>query len=234
MGLKLAIMQPYFIPYIGYFQLIQAVDVFILYDDVNFINRGWVNRNQILVNGQKFYLTVPLKDASQNKLINEIPISTDASWQIKMLRTVELAYKKAPFFSEVFPLFEQIIAQKYSSIAELNRHSISTFCRFLNIDTQIYQSSSRYKRNFLKGQARILDMCQKEQARQYINPISGMELYDANYFAKEGIQINFIQSNPISYTQFRKPFVPSLSILDVLMFNNKRTIKKHLDNFNLV
>ena len=143
--MKVAIMQPYFLPYIGYFQLINAVDKFVIYDDVNFINRGWINRNNILINSKKSYINVPLKEASQNKLINEIFISTDINWQRKMIRTIELAYKKAPFFLEVFSAFKKILESKNETISQLNANLIIAVCQYLSIDTLIQLSSSIYE-----------------------------------------------------------------------------------------
>ena len=232
--MKVAIMQPYFLPYIGYFQLINAVDKFVIYDDVNFINRGWINRNNVLINGKKSYINVPLKEASQNKLINEIFISTDINWQRKMIRTIELAYKKAPFFLEVFSEFKKILESKNETISQLNANLIIAVCQYLSIDTSIQLSSSIYENKNLNGQERILDICLKEGAKQYINPIGGVDLYDSNYFDKAGVKINFIKSNTITYTQHSDEFTPWLSILDVLMFNSKEKVSLFLNNYSLI
>jgi hypothetical protein len=232
--MKVAIMQPYFFPYIGYFQLINAVDKFIIYDDVNYINRGWINRNKVLINGKESFITVPLKEASQNKLINEVLISTDVKWQVKMIRTVEQAYKKAPFFPEVFTIFKNIMESESSTIAELNYRSIIALCNYLSINTHIQISSSIYINKELSGQERILDICKQEGAAHYINPIGGMELYDINYFNNKGININFIQSNPISYQQYGNEFVQWLSIIDVLMFNGSDKVNTYLNNYCLI
>ena len=232
--MKVAIMQPYFLPYIGYFQLINAVDKFVIYDDVNFINRGWINRNNVLINGKKSYINVPLKEASQNKLINEIFISTDINWQRKMIRTIELAYKKAPFFLEVFSAFKKILESKNETISQLNANLIIAVCQYLCIDTSIQLSSSIYENKNLNGQERILDICLKEGAKQYINPIGGVDLYDSNYFDKAGVKINFIKSNHIAYTQHSDEFTPWLSILDVLMFNSKEKVSLFLNNYSLI
>ncbi len=227
-------MQPYFLPYIGYFQLINAVDKFIIYDEVNYINRGWINRNQILINGKESYITVPLKKASQNKLINELFISKDIQWQKKIMRTVEQAYKKAPFFSDVYLFLKDIVETDNTTIAELNFRSIAALCKYLSIDTIIQPSSSIYENKNLRGQNRILDICLKEGADTYINPIGGIELYDPNYFKNAGVEINFIKSNPITYNQLGKEFIPWLSILDVLMFNDRAKVKTYLNNYCLV
>ena len=104
--MKIAIMQPYFFPYLGYWQLMNIVDKFVIYDDVNYIKRGWINRNRILVEGKPFYIHVPVMKASQNKIINEMEVFVDSSLRKKELKTIELAYKKAPFFDSVYPLIK--------------------------------------------------------------------------------------------------------------------------------
>jgi hypothetical protein len=232
--MKVAIMQPYFLPYIGYFQLINAVDKFVIYDDVNYINRGWVNRNQVLINGKPSMITVPLKEASQNKLIKEIEVSTDEKWKVKMLRTIELSYKKAPFFSEVFLLVQTILNSDYQTIAQLNLTSIKLVCKYLAIDTTLEVSSKKYDNKDLSGQQRILDICSKEGAKHYINPIGGIELYESAYFNESNITINFLKSNPVIYNQLGNEFVPWLSILDVMMYNGREKTNSLLNNFSLV
>ena len=232
--MKLAIMQPYIFPYIGYFQLIKAVDKFLLYDDVNFINRGWINRNRILVNGTDSMFTIPLKDASQNKLINEIDVNWDNNWKSKFLKTIEQSYKKAPFYTEALPIIEKTIeidGEKFSHIIEQN---LKLICEYLNINTEIISSSSVYQNTDKKAQERILDICLQEKASHYINPIGGLELYDKDVFAKENMTMNFIKSKSIEYKQLKNEFVPWLSIIDVLMFNSKEEINKFLDNYELV
>lgn len=227
-------MQPYIFPYIGYFQLIKAVDKFILYDDVNFINRGWINRNRILVNGKDSMFTIPLKDASQNKLINEIDVNWDNNWKSKFLKTIEQSYKKAPFYAEVHPIIEKTIEAdggQFSSIVELNLRLI---CDYLEIKTEIISSSLIYQNTNKKAQERILDICLQEKADHYINPIGGLDLYYKEAFAKENMQMNFIKSLSFEYKQFKNEFVPWLSIIDVLMFNSKEEINKFLDNYELV
>lgn len=221
-------MQPYFIPYIGYFQLINAVDKFVFYDDVNYINRGWVNRNQVLINGKSSMITIPLKEASQNKLIKDIEVSSDEKWKCRMLRTIELSYKKAPFFPEVFSIFEKILNSDYSTISQLNFELIKFICQYLEIHTNIKLKSSNYNNQNLRGQERILDICKIENADHYINPIGGIELYNVDLFYENKIKLNFVQSSFISYPQFDNVFVPNLSIIDLLMFCEPVYIKTKL------
>lgn len=232
--MKLAIMQPYIFPYIGYFQLLQEVDKFVIYDDVNFINRGWINRNNVLVNSQAALFTIPLHKASQNKLIHEVGLGQDPKWRKKMLKMFTLAYKKAPHFQEVFPILETVIEGEYPNIAVLASASIKAVANYLEINTTIENSSTIYQNNELKGQYRILDICLKEGAQTYINPIGGMELYDNNYFEEHTIDLRFIQTQSYTYKQLNKAFVPHLSMIDVLMFNTKEEISALLNQFELI
>lgn len=232
--MKLAIMQPYIFPYIGYFQLIKAVDKFVLYDDVNFINRGWINRNRILVNGKDSMFTIPLKDASQNKLINEIDVNWDKNWKSKFLKTIEQSYKKAPFYSEVLLIIEKSIEADGGQFSKVVEQNLRLICEYLAIKTEIISSSSIYQNTDKKAQERILDICSQENANHYINPIGGLELYDKEVFTKENMVMNFMKSKSVEYTQFKNDFVPWLSIIDVLMFNSKAEINKFLDNYELV
>ena len=232
--MKLAIMQPYFMPYLGYWQLISAVDKFILLDDANFIKKGWINRNNILVNGQSKLFTIPLIEASQNKRIKEISISNDAKWAVNFLKTIEYGYKKAPFFNQVFPLIQECVSCGDKNLSDFTYFSIKTVCSYLNIETQIIPSSSVYNNLELKASARILDICVKEKADDYINPIGGTELYDKSTFLEKGINLHFLKTSEIKYSQFNQEFVPWLSIIDVMMFCSDDEIKSSLAKFSLL
>jgi hypothetical protein len=232
--MKLAIMQPYFMPYIGYFQLLQAVDKFVLYDDVNFINRGWINRNNILVGGKAHMFTIPLENASQNKMIYEVGLSSDQSWRKKLLKTIAQSYQKAPYYPDIYPLLEGIFQSQTQTISDLCFQGLTTFCEYLQINTELVQTSRSYQNADLKGAERILSICKMEVAHQYINPIGGMELYDRNLFRQEGIDLKFIKSKPHTYPQFKNAFVPWLSILDVVMFNSVEDTRNLLKDFELV
>ncbi len=227
-------MQPYFFPYIGYFQLINFVDRFVVYDDVSFINRGWVNRNHFLLNCKSFRFTVPLIEASQNKLINEICVLKDEKWKIKMLKTFELAYKKAPNYSAIYLLFDKILSSKYDTISQLNFLSIKEICEYLELNTILELSSLIGNKNNLRGQHRILDICKNMNAVHYINPIGGEKLYDKTFFNESGVSIKFLKTSDIIYHQFGGAFVSNLSIIDVLMFNDKEEINGLLKSFTLV
>ncbi len=233
--MTLAIMQPYFLPYIGYVQLLNAVDTFVLYDDVAFINRGWINRNKLLVNGKEFMFTVPLKDASQNKRIRDIGFGDDLKWRGKLLQTIRQSYRKAPQFDAVWPMTEVMIQYDAPNIADYIRYSLEQIAAYLNITTRIVASSTIYNNEQLRAQERILDICRQEKATRYINPIGGQELYDKPTFAEANMELFFIKAKPIVYPQFPgQPFVPWLSILDVLMFNDPAQVHTLLADYELV
>lgn len=226
-------MQPYLFPYIGYFQLINSVDKFVLLDDVNFINKGWINRNKILINGKATWLTFPLENASQNKLIKDIRVVADFKWQSKILKTVEQAYKKAPSFQDVFPIISQIITSEQKLISDIIYSSLLQFSEYLNIDTYLVASSIIYNNRHLKAQDKIIDICQQELAGQFINPAGGKSLYDKEAFKQRQISLKFIKPAISDYRQQTSGFVPGLSMIDVLMFNNKEQVRQMLQHYTL-
>lgn len=232
--MKLAIMQPYFFPYIGYFQLINLVDKFVIYDDVNYINKGWINRNRILINQEPSLFTVPLKKISQNKNINELELQDFELWKSKFFKKLEMSYKKAPYFDMAYDVVNKSLNRNYKFINELNLNIILSICEYLQINTQFVSTSVDYQNSNLKAQERIIDICKQEKASNYFNPIGGVELYSAELFRKNGINLSFIKSNEIVYNQFGSKFTPFLSIIDNLMFNDIYTIKKQLLSYELL
>lgn len=231
--MKLGIMQPYFFPYIGYWQLINAVDKYVVYDDVNYIKGGWINRNNILLNGGKHLITIPLEKASPFKLINEISVTGNEVLKNKLIKTIKSAYIKAPFYEQVMPQIETLIFEN-SSISELNFNIILTIQKYLDIQTEIFLSSQIKKNNELKGQDKVIDIVHIMGAEEYINAMGGQELYSKDNFAKEKIKLSFLKPNEIIYKQFKNIFVPNLSIIDVMMFNSPEQIKDMLDDYTLV
>lgn len=232
--MKIGIMQPYFLPYIGYWQLLNAVDKYVIYDDVNYIKGGWINRNRILINKEAKYFNVKLNGASKNKLINEVEVSLDEVYQKKLLKTVEENYKKAPFFTEVFPLIQRIVENKETNLAKYLEYSIREICSYLDIKTELLISSNLEKNNFLKGKDKVIEICKKLGGSEYYNAIGGQELYSFEEFKSNGIELKFLKTEEINYQQFSNEFVPYLSILDVMMFNSKEKIKEFLNNYSLV
>ena len=231
--MKIAIMQPYFFPYIGYFQLINAVDKFVFYDDVNFIKHGWINRNNILVNNQKHLFSLPIKKISSFKKINETKINENIfnKEKVKLLKTIDQSYKKAPNFYEIKSIITSVFNIESNYISEFAKKSIVEILKFLEIETKIVLSSSIYKNDKLSATDRLIDVCKKEKAETYINPIGGKELYSKMNFKKQGIKLCFLKSYDTIYKQYDKPFISGLSIIDVLMFNSKEDVKNLLLKF---
>lgn len=232
--MKVGIMQPYFIPYIGYWQLLNAVDKYVIYDDVNYINRGWINRNKILLNGEGKMITLPLKEASQNKLIKEIELVNDKKERMKILKTISQSYQKAPFYDLVYPLIEEIVNFEEANLGKFLENSIRKVVEYLGINTTILISSKIEKDNTLKGKDKILDICKRLGATKYYNAIGGQELYSYEEFKQNEIELKFLKTEFINYNQFKNEFIENLSILDVMMFNSKYEIKKYLERYELL
>ncbi|WP_259295009.1 WbqC family protein [Paraburkholderia sp. DHOC27] len=221
-------MQPYFLPYLGYFQLMAKVDAFVLYDDVAFINRGWINRNRINIQGSAHMLTVPLARASQNRLICDIDISDDTTWRNRTLKSIQQAYSRSSQFSRVFPLVESIIRYPADNLAVYLSHSLIALRDHLGLKTEIIPTSRRYGNATLKGQDRIIDICRIEGADDYINAIGGVELYDRAAFDAHGTKLSFLTPTLRPHSEESSAFLPGLSIIDVLMHNDPLAVTDQL------
>lgn len=232
--MSIAIMQPYVFPYIGYFQLVNAVRKFIFLDDVMFIKGGWINRNNILVNRQVYQFTIPLEKVSQNVPINETRLYNQGQWKTKLLRTIEQAYCRAPMFEPVFTLIKSVFESQSEFISDLAHNSVIHTSRYLEIDVDFINSSAIYNNYDLKAEARIIDICLREHAKIYINPIGGRSLYNSNNFEQHGIDLQFLNPRHLKYSQFGSAFYPSLSIIDVLMFNTKEKCCEYLEHYELI
>ena len=233
--MSIAIMQPYFFPYIGYFQLINAVDEFVFYDDVNFMKKSYINRNSILLNQKAFQFTVPLKEASQNKIIKDIEVFTNQKWIHDFLKTFEHAYKSAPFYQEVLQIVKTIFNSDYKNIAELSVITVTEVCKYLKIDSKFSISSQDYsKTKKLPKTERLIAIAKQSDKQTYVNGIGGRSLYSKKDFKAQNIDLVFLKTQDIKYEQFGNEFVPFLSILDVLMFNYKASVKDLLDKYTLV
>jgi len=234
--MKLALMQPYFFPYIGYFQLIHAVDTFIVYDTVAYIKNGWIKRNRYLLNDTVKYFSLSIKGASSHKLIIDTTIADDEALHSKekISKTIKMAYSKAPYFDQVFPLLDSLIRDQEQNIANYNTHILCELCAHLDINTKILQGSKVLPESELTGQDRVIEICKIFNAEHYVNPIGGVGLYESTSFNEHGIRLSFLQtSDKINYLQWGDPFTPNLSIIDVLMFNSKNEISSFLKDYRL-
>lgn len=232
--MKIGIMQPYFFPYLGYWQLMNVVDKYVIYDDVNYIKGGWINRNRILSNGKPIYFNLGLIGASPNKLINDININMDNRMINKNLKTIIGCYSKAPYFNDVFPLIKKIMEHRDINLANYLKFSIEIIAHYLNIDTKIICSSTIEKDNHKKGQDKVIDICKKLNADSYYNSFGGKELYSFDDFKQNNIQLIFLKANLPEYKQYKNEFIPGLSIIDILMFNDQKTCINMLNDYQVV
>lgn len=226
--MKLAIMQPYFLPYIGYYQLIAAVDTFIVYDNIKYTKKGWINRNRMLLNGADVVFSLPLKKGSDALNVAERELATDFD-PIKLLNQIRGAYARAPYFAQTFLLFERILRFDERNLFRYIHHSIVQMCEHLDITTDIRISSRIAIDHRLKRQDKVIALCRAVGADTYINSIGGMELYERDVFHAQGIELKFLKTKPFEYPQFGALFVPWLSIMDMLMFNALDTVQEHLN-----
>ena len=251
--MKLGIMQPYFFPYIGYYQTIKAVDKFLLYGNVSYIKQGWVNRNRIaLKDAGEMKIIVPVKNGNSNHLISEIYVNNSTNWIRRMLKCIWHNYSKAAYFNEIYSLIENILCVKHAFLNDLNCHSIIEIARYLDIQTEIVFDNSNYlqleellsskysgqhdDRNCLDiKHARIIEICKNENNNYYLNAIGGLNLYNPTVFKHHGVELHFIKMDEdIRYAHFSTDFIPGLSIIDVLMHNGKEKTKQLLERYSIL
>jgi len=233
--MKLAIMQPYFMPYIGYFQLINSVDKFVIYDNIQYTKKGWINRNRILANGKDQLITLPIKKDSD--YLNIVERELSESWgkdKSKILNVIKSSYSKAPYFQETFELISKCLNNPEINLFRFIYDSIILINDYLEIKTPIVISSTIDVNHALKSQDKVLSLCKEQNADIYINSIGGVELYDKEIFKQNNIELNFIKSNPIKYKQLNNEFVSWLSIIDIMMFNSKEQVKEYLNSYTLI
>jgi len=227
--MKVAIMQPYFFPYIGYFQLMASVDLFIMYDNIKYTKKGWINRNRMLQNGKDIMFSLPLKSDSDFLDVRDRELVADFNRE-KWLNQIGGAYRRAPYFAQTFPLIEQVVRHEERNLFKFIRHSIVRTCEHLGIATEIRVSSDIPIDHDLKNQDKVLALCKAVGASTYVNAIGGMELYSRDEFWARGVELKFIKSKPFEYAQFDNEFVPWLSIIDVMMFNPKQQIIEYISS----
>lgn len=222
--MRLAVMQPYFLPYLGYFQLLAAVDRFVVYDNIKYTKKGWINRNRLLQNGADAFFSLPLKGASDSLDVRERVLAADFD-RAALLRQFEGAYRKAPQFAATFPLLETVVRCEESNLFKYLNRSIAAVAAHLGIATPIRISSDVPIDHALRAQDKVLAFCSALGAKTYVNPIGGTELYEREAFAAKGVELKFLKTRPLEYPQFGAPHVPWLSIVDVLMFNPLDAVK---------
>jgi WbqC-like protein family len=232
--MTLAVMQPYLFPYIGYFQLIGAVDRFVIYDDVSYIKGGWINRNRWLVGGTPDHFTFPVRDASSFRRIADMRLTEGGGWPPKLLKTFRQEYGRAPYFAAAFALLEEVVTLDESGVSRRAVASLRAVMGYLGMTTPLVETSACYGNADLRGVDRVIDICRREGATRYVNSIGGQKLYDVATFATAGIELQFLRSRPVEYRQFHEPFVPWLSVLDVIAFNPPDSVRTFLREYELV
>jgi hypothetical protein len=233
--MKAAIMQPYFLPYLGYFQLIAAVDCFVIYDTIQYTKKGWINRNKMLRNGEAVPFTLPIQKASDYLDVRDRQLAE--SFDPANLRAqIAGAYRKAPEFARTFPMIEGLLHYRGANLFDVIHNALLRCCDHLGIETPIRVSSEvEGGAPVLRGVDRVIDICHRTGASTYVNPPGGRALYSGEQFRAHGLGLKFLQPNLPIYPQFGSNFVPSLSILDVMMFNTPQTIRcKMLEAAELV
>jgi len=233
--MKLAIMQPYFFPYIGYFQLMNAVDEMVIYDNVEYTKGGWINRNRILLNGKDVFITIPLKNGSDYLTIKERYLADNWNKEkTKLLNKITEAYRQAPFFKNTIEIVADCLNYPSMNLFEFIFNSVEKIKFVLGIETPLIISSSIKIIKELKSELKVISICKSRRADVYINPIGGLELYKKDNFKRESIDLFFLSTTNIKYKQFDFEFVKYLSIIDVMMFNSLADIKSYLDyNYSL-
>ncbi len=231
--MKIGIVQPYFLPYIGYFALINAVDKFVYFDDVQYIRRGWVNRNRIKMENTWQYIILPVKRSPLSAKINEVYVVNDKRSIKKLKKSIDHNYQKAVYYNIIKKLiFPYILPSE--KISNLNINLTNKICTYLEIKTKKYISSEIPKDNSLKRENKIIEICNKLGCKHYINPVGGVDLYSKKKFQEFQIKLNFLKINKITYSQGKYDFIPNLSIIDVLMWNSKNEVQKMLYNYELI
>lgn len=233
--MRIGIMQPYFLPYIGYFQLINAVDQFVVYDNIKYTKKGWINRNRVLMNGKDEFITLPLKkDSDYLNVVERYLAESFEKEASKTLRRLSQSYQKAPYFDQTFSLINRIYNYPDKNLFGFILYALKEICAYLEIQTEIVKSSTIPVDHDLKGEIKVLEICKALGATSYMNPIGGLELYSKDTFAIHGIDLMFLQADKIVYSQFNNDFLSSLSILDVLMFNTPEVTKRYLTQYSII
>lgn len=231
---RIAIMQPYLFPYIGYFQLIHASDLFVFYDDVQYIKRGWINRNRILCKDQELFFTIPVSRYSYKKSIKDVSPIINEKWIDTFYKQLVYNYKKSVCFYDVIDYVMSIFNKKYSNISDIAIDSVVAVCSYLGIDFLYSKSSICLPQSVDIGRDdRLIEIIKKMNYKNYINTYGGKELYSKEYFLKNGIVLQFIKSNTPVYKQYENIFVENLSIIDVLMFNKKDDVLNFLSLYDI-
>lgn len=235
--MTLAIMQPYFLPYLGYYALIKATDKFIILDEVQYINKGWIARNRILKPGGGWqYILIPVEKHPQITLIKDIKISNSANWQKRIINQLEHYKKTAPYYKQVIALLESAFSLNLESITLQNVHLLSETCKYIGIQFQheIFSEMDLIIERVNEPDEWSLNIAKANKASCYINPQGGTAFYNNSKFTKNGIELKFLKIHLSEYNQYRNIFEPGLSIIDLMMFNSPEVICEMLNQYEFI
>ena len=241
-------MQAYFLPYIGYYQLINSVDVFVIYEYIGFRKSSWVTRNRILDKGKNepTYINLSVSKKSIGEIVSTVNLAHKKERIEAIDKLIYFNYKKAPFFYEIYPFLKDILYCEEQNLHTYNAKITKSVCELLSIETKIIadnpdclqiertleKSASKSGNNTMTQ--RVIELCKFYGGNHYINPIGGVELYSREDFQKSDLEISFVKTEPIVYDQFKSPFVPGLSIIDVLMHNGINGTRDLLNSYQLI
>lgn len=228
-----SILQPYLFPYIGYFQLINHSDICVLSDDVQYIKNGWINRNRILSHGKAAWLTRPVLYGPHHLSIRDRRYQPGTTMVNRCLRQIRASYQHAPHFDTIFPVLQETLKHPDLNVAAFNIESIRRLAKELGITTRFVVASELAKTPCLAGQELVIDICKRLNATRYVNPLGGMALYHRDRFAIDGITLGFLRSTVPEYAQFSNAGVRSLSIIDVMMFNDIRRMRELMEHYRI-
>ena len=233
MTMNLAVIQTYLFPYIGYYELAYHSDMFIFYDDVTYIKGGYINRNSILTRNGRQLFTLPVNNASSFKLIKELEFSSNVK---KILVSIQQAYSKSPYFSDVYPIIEKILTSKNRNVAYMASQSIIEIFKYLEVDFKYTYSSLIDYDHSQDAKNKLYQFCKKFNAKEYINVIGGQALYNKEEFISQSISLGFINSQHIEYRQFNNnsDFERNLSMIDILMNEGKSKVIDVLNSFGII
>lgn len=227
-------MQPYLFPYLGYFQLIARSDRFVFLDDVQYIKRGWANRNRILFNGQPRWIRIPVESAPRHESFAQRRYIIDARVQRKILGSLWHAYRSAPHFERIYSLVKDILEFEDWSVSQFNIYQIRKILQEIGIKQPTACSSEQPQTRNKRGQDRILALCKAMDGDAYINLVGGINLYSYARFEDSGIELKFLIPRIKPYRQSGNEFVPDLSIIDVLMWCSVSEVREKLREYRLV
>ncbi|MEK4129141.1 WbqC family protein [Solibacillus sp. FSL W8-0474] len=231
--MKLAIMQPYFFPYIGYFSLMQEADQFIIFDTVQFQRKSWMVRNCILnLNGGSSYIHLPVKKAPLSSCIKDIYVDDEIDWKEKLFNQLQI-YKKAPYFTETIKVLEKALNSNYKTLTDINKNLLVEISNYLNLKCKIsvFSEMELDIEEVYTADEWALNISKKLNATEYINAPGGVCFFDREKYENNNIKLKFIKNKLNPYKQFHLDFVPGLSIIDVIMFNSINKIHEMLVNY---